>query len=105
MKTDDAASRGPLVPRPLLALNVLLLVCPTILLREFVRRFEFARFNMFGAFLFDMGIAALVLTILSILAYTSLLSGATGLLAVGSACGLAGAAWWCIWTRNLWGAC
>ena len=26
MKTDDAASRGPLVPRPLLALNVLLLV-------------------------------------------------------------------------------
>lgn len=75
-------------------LNVLLLVCPTILLREFARRFEFARFNMLGAFLLDLGIAVLVLTILSILAYCSVLSGATALLAVGSACGLAGSAWW-----------
>ncbi len=75
-------------------LNVLLLVCPCILLREFARRFEFARFNLFRAFLLDTGIAALLLALLSILAYNSLLSGVTGLLAVGGACALAGGTWW-----------
>jgi O-antigen/teichoic acid export membrane protein len=74
--------------------SVLLFVCPCILLREFARRFEFARFGMFRALILDAVIALLLVVILGLLAYSGGLSGTTGLLAVGGACAAAGGLWY-----------
>lgn len=74
--------------------GVLVVVCPCILLREFARRFEFARFNMARAFLLDACIAVLTLGLLATLYALALLSGTSALLAVGGACASAGGVWW-----------
>jgi len=74
-------------------LVVLVVVCPSVLVREFARRFQFARFQTVSAFLLDTAIAVLQVALLGGLMALSWLSGATGLLAVGCASALVGLFW------------
>jgi O-antigen/teichoic acid export membrane protein len=87
---------GIVSPETTRVFSVLLFVCPCILLREFARRFEFARFGMFRVFVLDAVIAILLVACLGLMVYAGRLSGATGLLAVGAACATAGAFWYSI---------
>tara|TARA_R110002049_G_scaffold27321_2_gene93956 strand:- start:9830 stop:11152 length:1323 start_codon:yes stop_codon:yes gene_type:complete len=74
-------------------LMVLVIAAPCILIREFVRRFEFARFRVTSALSLDVVIASVQISLLALLAYTGFLSGTSGLLAVGVSCALTGAIW------------
>jgi O-antigen/teichoic acid export membrane protein len=75
-------------------------VVPFVLLREFGRRFAFARLRMAESLLLDLAVAAIQLAGLGLLAWTGHLSATTACVAIGVACGLAGVVWLYLARRN-----
>lgn len=73
---------------------VLAVAGPAILLREFLRSYEFARFRTPAALRIDVIVAAVQLTALGLLAWAGRLTGETALASLGVACAVAAAAWW-----------
>lgn len=68
-------------------------VAPLAFLREFSRRFAFAHLHVRKALILDIGVAAVQLGMLGMLAHGGWLSATMALGTIGVACGLSGAAW------------
>ncbi|MEM1062269.1 MAG: lipopolysaccharide biosynthesis protein [Planctomycetota bacterium] len=73
---------------------VLAVAGPAILLREFLRAYEFAHFRTPSALVIDVVVAAVQLSGLGLLAYAGRLDGPTALGSLGVACGAAAFVWW-----------
>ena len=71
----------------------LVLAISFILLREYVRNLSFALLEFSTAFFLDLGISAIQIAGLLLLAGLGLLSAHTAVLAIGSACGLGLSVW------------
>jgi O-antigen/teichoic acid export membrane protein len=80
-------------PSPVL-LTALAAALPFVLFRDFARRFSFAHYWMGTALVMDIGVSLLQLGLLMAAAAWGLLSGWAAFVAAGSACAVAGAAWW-----------
>jgi O-antigen/teichoic acid export membrane protein len=68
-------------------------VLPFALLREFGRRFAFARLQMVQALMLDLAVAVFQIAALFWLGWTGRMSAAAAIVALGAACALTGAAW------------
>ena len=66
---------------------------PFVLLREFARRFAFARLKFFHVLIVDSSVAAVNLSLLWWLSWTGRLSGVTAIGAVGISCAIGTLAW------------
>jgi O-antigen/teichoic acid export membrane protein len=74
-------------------LLVLCVTVPFVLMREFARRFSFARLHIPQALALDVAAAVLLVAALAWLGRTGNLSASTAFLALAGSCGLAAAAW------------
>ncbi len=73
---------------------------PSVLIREFARRYAFAHLRMFQAFLLDSLVATITLGLLLALGSRGELTAITAFLAVGVGCGIGGAAWFIVERRE-----
>lgn len=74
--------------------GALLIVLPSYLVREFARRFEFARLRMHNALRVDIVVTVLQLGLLGWLSVTGRLTASNALLCIGVACFLSGLVWY-----------
>src|SRR5205085_9544814 len=68
-------------------------VIPFVLIREFGRRYAFARLQMAQALILDVAVAAIQLAALAWLGWSGGLTAVTACIALGGACGLTALAW------------
>ena len=68
-------------------------MAPFIIIREFGRDYAFAHLQMSKVLLLDLGVAAIQVGTLSYLAWSDLLSTASALATIGTACGVTGLLW------------
>ncbi len=73
---------------------------PSVLIREFARRYAFAHLRMFQAMLLDCLVAAITLVLLGWLAWRGELLAHTAFLATGAACGIGGVTWFILQRRE-----
>lgn len=94
------ALTAPRLPQFAPVVTVLLAAVPTILLREFARRFEFAQMRFAASLVIDGAVAAAQLALLVTLAVSGKLSAAAALAIHGGCCCVVGLAWLWIGRRR-----